>query len=78
MPVDDCDAIRVLDAILLCMTIFSAIAALLTLAGSIIGCVGVCGGNRQQVRLALLLQLLFIAYNNYIEDIIQTISQNAV
>ena len=47
--VDNCDAIRLIDGTILAVTIFSAIATILTLAGSILGCIGTCGGGSRQV-----------------------------
>ncbi|XP_020613717.1 uncharacterized protein LOC110051945 [Orbicella faveolata] len=42
ITVHNCDDIRTIESIFLCILIMSAFAAILTLSGSIIGCMGTC------------------------------------
>lgn len=42
LTVHNCDDIRMIESIFLCILIMSVFASILTLAGSIIGCMGTC------------------------------------
>jgi len=48
LDLETCDLISSIDAMFLAMTIFSAIGTLISLAGSIVGCMGTCCATNQQ------------------------------
>lgn len=45
LGVDECSAVYTIEAVFLAITILAAVAAIISFAGSIIGCMGVCCGQ---------------------------------
>lgn len=56
MGVEECDWVYTIEAVFLAITILAALGAIMSLAGSIIGCMGVCCGQSTTTNTTVIVQ----------------------